>query len=477
VSGDEPNGGGDTMADGEKKIKIKIELTPDKMQAFLELDQPGPDAAWPTYEEVLEEIKKASITFGLKEMVVRRVVEEKVLSPVLIAEGKPPVKGEDASVKFLFETERMKLIPKEMEDGRVDHRELSLIQNVRKGQVLVERKPPTPGIPGRNVKGEEIKPTPGKDVLLVAGKNTYWEDDRKERLIAEIDGEPSLVGRKVSVLTVHNIPGNVGYATGNIDFAGSVVIRGDIENGFIVRAEGDVTVGGNVEGGSIFAGGNVTIRGGIAGQDKAVIECKGNLYARYIDHARINVEGDITVRDAVLHSQVSTGQKITLQSSKGMVMGGVVRARDEINVQVLGSRMGTATEVEVGTSPATRKELIELEKKITTMEGELDKIEKALAILTKKEEELPPERVELRDRLAQTSAFLKTELTKLTNRRDALLDEVSGPRAEKGRIKVRQRIYPGVKVTIGNAVRIFKDEVQFAVLTYDDGEVAIQAYR
>jgi hypothetical protein len=48
VSGDEPNGGGDTMADGEKKIKIKIELTPDKMQAFLELDQPGPDAAWPT---------------------------------------------------------------------------------------------------------------------------------------------------------------------------------------------------------------------------------------------------------------------------------------------------------------------------------------------------------------------------------------------------------------------------------------------
>ena len=89
------------MADGEKKIKIKIELTPDKMQAFLELDQPGPDAAWPTYEEVLEEIKKASITFGLKEMVVRRVVEEKVLSPVLIAEGKPPVKGEDASVKFL----------------------------------------------------------------------------------------------------------------------------------------------------------------------------------------------------------------------------------------------------------------------------------------------------------------------------------------------------------------------------------------
>lgn len=103
--------------------------------------------------------------------------------------------------------------------------------------------------------------------------------------------------------------------------------------------------------------------GGIAGQDKTVIECKGNLYVRYIDRAKIEVEGEIKCRDAILHSQVNAGQKITLESKKGMVMGGVVRARDEINVQVLGSKMGTATEVEVGTSPVLRKELIELEKR------------------------------------------------------------------------------------------------------------------
>jgi|SRR5690554_1578238 uncharacterized protein (DUF342 family) len=465
------------MAEGEKKARVKIELTPDKMRAFLEIDSPDPNTAWPAYDEVLQEVKEAGVTYGLKEMVIRRVIEEKVASPVLIAEGKPPVKGEDASIKFHFETERGKLIPKEMEDGSVDHRELSLIQNVRKGQVLVERKPPTQGIPGRNVLGEELKAAAGKDVFLVAGKNTYWEDENKERLIAAIDGQPSMVGRKISVLNVYHVPGNVGYATGNIDFAGSVVIRGDIENGFVVKAEGDVTVGGNVEGGSIYADGNITIRGGIAGQDKTVIECKGNLYVRYIDRAKIEVEGEIKCRDAILHSQVNAGQKITLESRKGMVMGGMVRARDEIEVQVLGSRMGTATEVEVGTSPALRKELIELEKQITAMERELDKVEKALAILSKQGYDLPPEREELRARLTRTSFYLKAELRKLTTRRDELNEEISGPNAEKGRIKVRQRIYPGVKVTIGNAVRIFKDEVHYAVLTYDDGEVEIQAYR
>ena len=157
-----------------------------------------------------------------------------------------------------------------------------------------------------------------------------------------------------------------------------------------------------------------------------------------------------------------------------MVMGGVVRARDEIHVQVLGSRMGTATEVEVGTSPTTRKELIVLEKKITAMEKEFDKVEKALVILNKQGYDLTPEREELKARLTRTSFYLKAELKKHTTRRDELMRRFRSQGGE-ARIKVRQRL-SGVKVIIGNAVRIFKDEVHFAVLTYD-GEVAVQAYR
>ena len=84
-----------------------------------------------------------------------------------------------------------------------------------------------------------------------------------------------MVGRKISVLNVYHVPGNVGYATGNIDFAGSVVIRGDIENGFVVKAEGDVTVGGNVEGGSIYADGNITIRGGSPVRTRRLSNAKG----------------------------------------------------------------------------------------------------------------------------------------------------------------------------------------------------------
>lgn len=455
---------------------ISIEITPDNMKAYLEVDPPQEGQKWPTYADLMRKINEAGIIYGIKEVVVKRIVQEKITSSILIAEGKPAQRGIDAKIKYLFETDRLQLIPKELEGGRVDHRELSLIQNVKKGQAVAERTPPTPGIPGYNIKGDEIAPTPGKDVLISLGKNVAW-DEKKLLLRATNDGEPNLVGKRISVQTLHQVNSNVGYGTGNIDFNGSVYVRGDVENGFTVKATGDVVVTGNIDGGLVYADGNITINGGIVGQDKSVIKCNGDLVARYIDHAQVDVGGDIKVRDTILHSQVNSGRKVILGGRKGIMMGGIVRAEDEIDAQIIGSRMGTITEIEVGTNPAYKQELNKIEKRLSEMEKEEEKIEKALAILNREGYELTPEREELRARLTRTGFVLKGEKRKLENRRDELNKEIEERGADKGRVKVRQTIYPGVRVTIGKAIRIFHDEIHFAVLAYNEGEVEIQAYR
>lgn len=464
------------MDDSRLERLIKIEFARDNMKAYLKLSPPEEGEEWPTFDEVMAKIKEAGVEFGLKENVVERVVQERATGAVLIAEGKPPQNGEDAELKFLFEVDRLKLIPKELEDGRVDHRELSLIQNVKKGQALVERKPPTPGIPGRNVKGEELKAIPGKDLQITLGKNVTW-DEKKIYIRATTDGEPTLVGKKVSVQTVHQVYGNVGYGTGNIDFSGSVHIRGEIESGFTVKAAGDVIITGNVEGGHVYADGNITVNGGIIGQDKSTIKCRGDLIARYIDHAQVDVEGEVKVRDTILHSVVNAGTRVVLGSKKGIIMGGIVRAEAEVDAQILGSKMGTVTEVEVGANPAFRLELGEIEKRLAELAKEIDKVDKALAILNKHGYNLPPEREEMKAKLTRTSFVLKGEKRKLENRREEINKEIMEKEENKGRIKVRDTIYPGVKVTIGKAVRIFRDEVHFAVLAYNEGEVEVQAYR
>ena len=48
---------------------------------------------------------------------------------------------------------------------------------------------------------------------------------------------------------------------------------------------------------------------------------------------------------------------------------------------------------------------------------------------------------------------------------------------DRGRIKVQRIIFPGVRVIIGKAVRIFQDEVRYSILTYHEGEVVVQSYR
>jgi|SRR5690554_4429075 len=456
--------------------KIRIEFTPDDMKAYLQLETLAEGEDWPTYELVMKKIKDCGIVFGLKDVVVKRVVEEKITKSVLIAEGKSAVRGEDAEVTYFFEVNRMKLIPKELENGRVDHRELSLIHNVKKGEKLLEKKLLTPGIPGQTVKGVEIKPVAGRDIPVVAGKNVSW-DENKTCLTANIDGEPSLVGRKVSVQNLHRVSGNVGYGTGNIDFTGSVQIRGDVENGFTVKAAGDILIYGNVDGGFIYADGNVTINGGIIGQGKTVVECKGELYARHIERSKVDVLGNVQVRDTIIHSQVNSGGKIALGSQKGLIMGGIVRAKDEINAQVIGSRMGTITEVEVGTDPASRLELNEIEKRLAELEKELDKVEKALIILNKQGMNLPPEKAEMKAKITRTSFVMKGEKRKLEARKEEILEEFNQRTEDRGRIRAQKTIYPGVRAIIGKAVRIFQDEVHFSVLAYSEGEVVLQSYR
>jgi len=452
-----------------------LDISPDKMQAYLKLNPPPERAAWPTYEEIIDFLRNAGVIFGIKEQVIHRLLEEKSGRPTLVAEGVYPIKGEDAELKFFFETDRIRLIPKELEDGRVDHRELSMLQNVQKGQILVEKKPATPGINGRNVLGEEIKATPGKDKSLVLGKNVAWD---LNRVIATCDGEPTLHNnRKISVQVVHEIKGNVCYETGNIDFVGSVHIRGDVEYGFTVKAAGDVVISGNVEGGFIYADGDITINGGIIGQDKSVIKAKGNLYARYIDHATVEVEGEINVRDAILHSDINCGRSITLGTKKGLVLGGVVRAGESLEAQILGSKMGTQTEIEVGTNPSIRMELNEIEKNLAELDKKLDALEKILSYLNNPEYKLTPEREEQRAKSTRTAFMYKAEKRRLEQRRDEIFQIMNDRQIERGFVKVRQTLYPGVKVVIGKAVRIFKDEYHFAMLTYDEGEISVQPYR
>jgi len=425
-----------------------------------------------TVDETIEKIKEI-IKYGLDEEKLRDILTSNAQPyKMCIARGVSPIDGEDGYIKYNFDLEK-KIKPKILEDGTVDYRELDVINNVTAGEVLAEIIPPKEGRPGIRVTGEEIPYKKGKVPLLKYGKNVRMLESGKA-IVAEKSGLVTLIDGKVVVLDVLNID-NVDSRVGNIYFDGTVVVRGNVLNGFKVEADGDVQVNGVVEGGYIENTGDVIIKKGIQGYNKLVIQTKGNLSAKFIENSIVSAKNNITA-EVIMHSQVSCKESINLIGKKGLIVGGVCRAGKEIKAKNVGSIMSTTTVLEVGLDPEVKDTYERLIKEIEELEDNLNKIEKSIVILERKAKTsgLDRDKQMIYEKLLRSREGLKTKHNELKDEQSIIEKEIKY--VSKGRIIVTNIVYPGVKIVIGNSTMIVRNEMKNCLFYQEEGEIKIAPY-
>ena len=302
---------------------ILLKISKDGLRAFITLYKGDDnDSNQDNYmiDEIIKKIKEI-IKVGLDEDKLRSILLNKYYNnSICIAEGILPLHGEDGYIKYYFDTDK-KLVPKVLEDGTVDYRELNFVESVRKGDVLAELIPPKDGKVGYKVTGEEIPFKKGKCPRLRYGKNVRLLDNQTT-LVAEKDGLVKLDDGKVLVLDLLEID-NVDKKVGNINFNGSVIVRGNVYNGFKVKADGDVEIKGIIEGAYIENTGNLMVRQGIQGYNKLTVNTKGSVTAKFIENA-IVVSGRNVTAEAIMHSNISSKDRINLIGKKGLIVGGFV---------------------------------------------------------------------------------------------------------------------------------------------------------
>jgi uncharacterized protein (DUF342 family) len=130
----------------------------------------------------------------------------------------------------------------------------------------------------------------------------------------------------------------------------------------------------------------------------------------------------------------------------------------------------------VGVKPKLKLELQELEERLKTNKESLDKAEKAIGLLSKMPH-LPDDRKQMLQNLIKTSYALKAQINESDAKRQELLEEMLIKSKEKGKIRVREIIYPGIRVTMGKTTIMIQDEIKYATLVYNEGEIQIQPYR
>lgn len=461
------NGQSQKIADSPQQpppAEISVIVSRDRMEAFLQIDLPN-GATKPPLEEIIEKIAKAGITSGM----IPDAPEQALRQPgirVICAQGQTPENGTDASLVYYVDTEN-KGRPAELSDGSVDFKNLNIYTNVEEGQVLAQKIPATKGIEGKDICGNPVPPKAGKEINLTHGANVEIQDGTK--LVATKAGHLVRAGDKLAVSPILEVKGDVDLSTGNIDFTGDVVVRGSVQNGFLVKAGGNVEISGLVSGGDV-EGRDINVRMGILGMNRTKINASGTVVAKFIENARVSADENIIVHDVVLHSQLSACKSIVVDGRRGQVVGGVAIAGESITAKSVGTTLATATELQAGVNPKIRDEYHVLRKELKVLEENLDQMQKGLFQLRSVDAALlPPEKRELMLKLTRAQFSLMNQAETMRKRMGELEEILDNMKA--GQIRISDYVYPGVKIVLGALIKPIQDMLRFVVFYAEAGEI------
>ncbi|HEY1405974.1 MAG TPA: FapA family protein, partial [Spirochaetota bacterium] len=226
------------------------------------------------------------------------------------------------------------------------------------------------------------------------------------------------------------------------------------------------------------AEGDIIIKQGVNGRDEAKIETTGgSIYTKMVHSATLIAEKNVIVAEEILHSRVDGGKLVFCNGKRAQIVGGTIRAGEEVNARIIGAESFTRTELHVGMNPKVLQQLSELQtllEKIIEEKGSIDKdvstlqSRKRTASLPKDQEEKLATLVSRRDKLDKREGEVTLELEELK----AYL----GMLEQHGKVNVEKTIYPGVEIYIKDQKFRVSDEYTNAKITLEGNEWRFSSY-
>jgi len=452
----------------DKDGSVKIEISADQMQAVCYISPPDLDGKPVEVVDVKKALREAGVVHGIvNNERIQAFVEEAKMTPVdfLAAAGTPPGHGEDASIVYSWEKGDTK--SSDNEDEKVDLRELNIVKSVKEGEVIAKKNLPTRGEEGISVTGEKTPGEWGTDIALKPGVNVCVSEDGAE-FMATSDGSPKVAGNIISVDPVFTVNGDVDYSTGNINFAGALDIKGNIQDGFLVKAEGNITIGGNVQAAEVSSGGDVIVKGGIITRNEGVVAAKGSVFAKFIENSVVEAEKDVMAGRAIINSSIRCNGRVICTSREGKIMGGDIMAHHEIRARHLGTDKEARTVLRAGFNYDVYLKMAEVEKRLEKVALEMNGIQKSLT--------------STKTGKAELIAELKKNLKKLETDKMHLQRRIAQLRMQSqvnplATVKGEQFIHPGCFIYIGGSTEKVTKPLKFATLMADkEGGIALSSY-
>ena len=459
----------------EKNQYIQVYISRDGLEAYLDISFPSESDLDISYDDIIFKVYEAGVQYNLDYEKLKKIARNKIfLEREIIAEGKPPIIGEEAQIVIEVDTD-ISNEPLILEDGSVDFRQINLLKTVEKDQLLAVKIAATKGEDGMTVRGEIIDST-GKDKPLPRGKNTYISDDGLS-LYASVSGRIIRDRNKLNVENILAIHGDVDYSVGNIEFVGDVAVSGDVLSGFKVQTHGDIRIKGVVEAAEIISlEGNVVIGRGIVGQEKARILAKKDVRADFINEAYIEAGNDVEVGEYIMNSIVNAENDVKAVDGRGSIIGGKTYAEKSIEAKTIGSSNNIRTEIRVGVK--VEKELYEQmlilerdEENFKRAQSTIQKEIKFIEVLKKKLPKFPEKKAkELKDLITKLKK-VEEKLNEVIKKKEELGENMSSSVDQAKRRIIATTIHRGVLLGIDNSRFLTEYTYKYCNIYMKEGEM------
>lgn len=369
---------------------------------------------------------------------------------VLIAKGVQLEKGCDGSYDMKWRKYEPPT-PYERTDGTMDFATVDFVDMVKTGQPVAIYTPAVKGVDGRTVTGMVIEEKSGKDLPKLTGKFLAVRPDGVT-YVAKKDGYIIFDENKyrIDIQDVLVINGNINRLYGNVFYDGTVRVNGNVGEGAIISAKGDVIVTGYVQSSYISAGNKVVAIGGINANDSGYICAQGGVYAEYIESSNI-FAGEEVQANYILNSNVTAGTEIVVKGSKGVVCGGTLSAGYKVSVQTIGNRSFVKTIVVVGKNAS-------MSERVTAAKSFKAEIERDINTLKKGEEYLrhtvPADQLPANDMYIKLGIAVQMKEQSLKRVNDDIAEVESWIKSsDRALVNVFGTAYPNTEININEVTR------------------------
>lgn len=424
-------------------------------------------------DDIVSALVRSGVKYGLDEAAISDfLTDRKYCTNYILAKATLPIQGHDAVITYHFNTD-LTLKPKRNEDDSVDFHQLDMISHCKKDDLLASITPVDYGKPGIDVCGNVILPNKVNNRAMRHGNKIHISEDGLS-MYSDVNGHVSLVDGRVFVSDTYEVHADVDTSTGDINYEGNVVIRGNVITGFSVKARGDVEVNGVVEGAYIEAGGQIILKRGMQGMNKGILRANGNIITKFIENSEV-IAGGYVSTESILHSKVSAKGDIIVGGRRGFVTGGEIRSGTMISVKTAGSQMGTFTLLEVGIEPKVLEEFRELERKIADMTADKEKLAQAILLFRKKISmgaQISEDKIEYLKQVTQNNIMLEAQLKDARRRYEDLKIEIENTNTS-GVIKVSDMVYPGTKMVISNIIHFVREVTHHSKFVRERADIKV----